>query len=392
MKLKNTFITIIAILCLGSAAGCGGQPSTNDATQGGSKIGDLNPRAVVVNNLTGSELNLLDVQGETLGSIPAENSNDLYSSNTIFTGKLEKDASQMPFVFTTYSPQVSIQLHQNGNIQMLRSADSMGGIAGSRGEAAIAFSEVVYGDYSLDSYLYVGNTDKVGFATSVYEMNDYLQQWAIAPEAVDTVDGQPSGVWFTTTGWGVGGPGMFFPVTRGLYYYDAATGGVKEYLGENDSLQGLAPDRSLAGSVPTSSYSKHEMTVNNLLTHWRLTFPLKPTSDQGAGYAVFSPDNLHVAWMEVGQSAYDDYEYDLTVRVGNLETGEVELEIDENAAMLALGINAISQLQPVGWLDADTLLIQVRGLDWSNDMLLQMRLSERQLTQFSRGAFISFVY
>ena len=392
MKPKNIFIIIFAILCLVNAAGCGGQPGVNDSIQGSSKAGNLNPQAVVVNNLTGSELNLLDAQGKALGNIPAEDSNDLYSDNTIFTGKLDKDASQMPFVFTTYSTQVSIQLHQNSSDQMLRSIGSIGGIAGSRGETAIAFSEVVYGDYSLDSYLYVGNTDTVGFATSVYEMNDYLQQWAIAPEVVDTVDGQPSGVWFTTTGWGVDGPGMFFPVTRGLYYYDAATGGVKEYLGEDDSLQGLSLDRSLAGSIPSSSYFDHEMTVTNLLTHWRLTFPLKPTSDQGAGYAVFSPDNLHVAWMEVSQSSYSDYDYDLTVRVGNLETGEVEMEIDENAAMLALGINAIDQLQPVGWLDADTLLIQVRGLDWSNAMLLQMRLSEHQLTQFSRGTFVSFIY
>ena len=392
MKRNQLILILLTFLCLGSVAGCCGQPSSDDLGQDSPKSGDFYPQAVVVNNLTGSELTLLDAQGETLDNIPADNSNNLFSDNTIFIRNLGNDASQMPFVYTTYSPQTSIQMHQNGSDQMLRTFDSLGSMAGSRGDQAIAFSEVVNDDYSLNSYLYVGSPDTIGFTTSVYEMEDYLQQWVIAPEAVDTVDGQPSGVWYTTTGWGVGGPGMFFPVTRGLYYFDTASASVKEYLGEDDSLQGLSPDRGLAGSISTSSYGDHPLTVTNLLTHWRLTFPLKPTSDQGAGYAVFSPDDLHVAWMEVGKSSYSDYEYNLIVRVGNLETGEVELEIDENAAMQALGVNAIDQLQPIGWLDNDTLLMQVRGLDWSNAMLLQMRLSERQLTQFSHGAFVSFIY
>ncbi|MDK2980749.1 MAG: hypothetical protein PWQ55_1096 [Chloroflexota bacterium] len=393
MKFKPTFIILLAILCLGSAAGCSGQAGADGRTQDSAQAAaELNPKAVAVNTYSGSELTLLDPQGEAIGSIPVEDSDALWPDNTVFTGKLDGDAGQLPFVFTTYAPQATIQLHRDGSDQTLRSFESLGSLAGSRGEPAIAFSEATSGEYALMSYLYVGSLDSVGFSTSVYEMKDYLKQWAIAPQAVEVTDGQPSGVWFTNTGWGVGGPGMFFPITEGLYYYDVASGGVKEYLGEDESFQGLSPDRGLAGSIPSSSYADHEMTVTNLLTHWKLTFPLKATSDQGAGSAVFAPDGQHVAWLEVGESPYSDYEYDLLVRVGNLENGEVELEIDENAAMQALGINTVDQLQPLGWLDSDTLLIQVRGLDWSNAMLLQMRLSDRQLTQFGRGAFVSFIY
>ena len=373
MKRNQLILILLTFLCLGSVAGCCGQPSSDDLGQDSPKSGDFYPQAVVVNNLTGSELTLLDAQGETLDNIPADNSNDLFSDNTIFIRKLGNDASQMPFVYTTYSPQTSIQMHQNGSDQMLRTFDSLGSIAGSRGDQAIAFSEVVNDDYSLNSYLYVGSPDTIGFTTSVYEMEDYLQQWVIAPEAVDTVDGQPSGVWYTTTGWGVGGPGMFFPVTRGLYYFDTASASVKEYLGDDQSLQGLSPDRTMAGSIPTSSYLDHDMTITNLVTHWMLHFPLKATSDQGSGLVTFAQDNQHAAWLEVGTSPYDEYDYNYVVRVGSLNAGEIEFEIDENAVAQALQFSDLDSIQPLGWLDSSTLLIQAHGLDWNDARIAKLK-------------------
>ena len=199
-------------------------------------------------------------------------------------------------------------------------------------------------------------------------------------------------MWYTTSGWGVGGPGLFFPVTRGLYYFDTASKSVKESLGEDQSLQGLSPDRNMAGSTPSSSYQDHEMTVTNLITHWTLRFPLKATSDQGAGLATFSQDNQHAAWLEVGTSPYDEYEYNFVVRVGSLVDGEIEFEIDESAVAQALQFSDLSYIQPLGWLDSSTLLIQARSSDWENARIAQLNLADHSLVEFCRGTFIGFVY
>ncbi len=392
MKLKHTLILILAVLCLGSTAGCGGQPNAGNPGSDANASANLNPKAVAVNTFSGNELTLVSPQRETISSIAVTDNESLWSDNVVFTGKMDGGDGKIPFVYTTYTPEVTIQLHQNGGDQMLRTFDSLGRIAGSRGEPAIAFSEVSYDEYSLNSYLYVGNLDNVGFSTAVYENKDYLNQWILAPLAVDVVDGQPGGVWFTTSGWGVGGPGLFFPVTQGLYYFDITSGSVKEYLSDRESLQGLSPDRTLAASTPSSSYADHDMTITNLMTHWRLTFPLKATSDQGSGLATFAQDNQHAAWLEVGTSPIDEYEYKYVVRVGSLVDGEIEFEIDEKAVAQALQFSDLSNIQPLGWLDSSTLLIQARGSDWKNARIAQLNLADHSLVEFCRGTFIGFIY
>jgi len=211
MKRQQPILLILVILCLGSAAGCSGQPSADDPARDSGEFSNLNPKAVAVNTFSGDALTLVSPQRETIGSIAVANSDNLWSDNVVFTGKLDGNSNEIPFVYTTYTPEVTIQLHQGGSDQVLRKFNSLGGIVGSSGEPVIAFSEVVFSDYSLNSNLYVGNLDSVGFSTAVYENEDYLNQWVLTPLAVDLLDGQPSGVWYTTSGWGVGGPGMFFP-------------------------------------------------------------------------------------------------------------------------------------------------------------------------------------
>ena len=392
MRLKHTLLICLTILCLGNIAGCSGQPSTDAPIKNNQTAAKLNPKAVVVNPFTGTELYTYSPEQEALGIITVTSTDNLGADNVVFTGKLSNIPNQIPFAYTTYAPQVSVQLHKDGSDQMLRTFNSLGSIAGSGGEQVIAFPEVTYGDYSLDSHLYVGNLDNVGFSTSVYELQDYLNQWVIDPLFVETLDGQPSGVWYTTSGWGVGGPGMFFPVTRGLYYFDTASASVKEYLGDDQSLQGLSPDRTMAGSIPTSSYLDHDMTITNLVTHWMLHFPLKATSDQGSGLVTFAQDNQHAAWLEVGTSPYDEYDYNYVVRVGSLNAGEIEFEIDENAIAQALQFSDLDSIQPLGWLDSSTLLIQARGLDWNDARIAKLNLEDHSLVEFCRGSFIGFIY
>jgi hypothetical protein len=395
MKTKQVFVTLFTLICLGIAAGCSGQSTnqTNVEAQKNTQISaNLMPSAVLVNMYNANGLELIGLDQAYLSTISIDNSNDLGADNVVPAGKLISENADIPLVYTTYSPEVAVMLTRDGQTQVLRKFNSLGQIAGSNGQEAIAYSEVAFGDYSLNSFLYVGNLNDIGFSTSVYQMQDYLKQWVLAPLFVEVADGQPSGVWYTTSGWGVGGPGIFFPITQGLYYYDIAAGTSTEYLGTDQSLQGLSPDRTMAGSIASSSYSDHDMTVTNLVTHWTLQFPLRAASDQGSGYATFAPDNQHVAWLEVGTSPYDEYQYNFVVRVGSLSDGNIDFEIDNNAVAQTLQNNDVTYIQPVGWLDADSLLIEAHGSDWQGAAIVRLSLSDHNLYQFSKGAFVNFIY
>jgi hypothetical protein len=142
MKLKHSIILILAVLCVVSTASCGGQPSAGNSGSDAKASASLNPKAVAVNTFSGNELSLVNPQRENIGSIAVSDGDSLWSDNVVFTGKMGGKDGEIPFVYTTYAPEVTIQLHQNGSDQMLRTFNSLGRIAGSRGEPIIAFSEV----------------------------------------------------------------------------------------------------------------------------------------------------------------------------------------------------------------------------------------------------------
>lgn len=80
------------------------------------------------------------------------------------------------------------------------------------------------------------------------------------------------------------------------------------------------------------------------------------------------------------------------VWVGGLSDGKVKFEIDESAVAQTLQTNDISSIQPVGWLNDDSLLIETRASNWEDAHIVRLSLKDHNLYQFSQGAFIGFVY
>ncbi len=383
MKSKTIFTISLALACGLAAAGCGHSQSAKE----------LKPAAVLVNkNLADESLTIVAPDQKFIANVKIKNSGYMSVGDVVPAGRYSKEKAGLPLVYATYSAGAEIRLSQNDQIQTLRKLDSLSKIAGSDGQKAIAFADVAYAGSSLKSSLYVANIDNLGLSTSVYQLEDIMQQWALAPLAVEVKDDQPSGVWYTATGWGVGGPGIIFPITQGLNYFDVENDSNTEYLSRDESLQGLSPDHHLAGIIASSSYGDHAMTVTNLETHWSLTFPLRKESDMGSGYAVFPPNDQYAAWLEAGTSPYDQYQYNYIVRVGNLSEGKVVFEIDPGAAEQTLHEDSLTYLRPVGWLDDNSLLIEARGANWEDANIVRLDLSDGKLYQFAGGAFVSFLY
>ena len=382
MKSKTIFSITLALACSLAVAGCGHSQSAKE----------LIPAAVLVNNNLVESLTLIAPDQQFIANVKIENAGNMSSGDVVPAGKYAKEKANLPLVYATYAAGAEVKLSQSDQIQVLRKLDSLSKIAGSDGQQAIAFADVAYAGSSLKSSLYVADIDNLGLSTSVYQTEDYLQQWALAPLAVEVKDGQPSGVWYTATGWGVGGPGIIFPITQGLNYFDVQAGSNTEYLSRDESLQGLSPDHHLAGSIASSSSGDHTMTVTNLETHWTLKFPLRKESDMGSGYAVFPPNDQYAAWLEAGTSPYDPYQYNYVVRVGNLSEAKVVFEIDASAVGQTLHQDTVTYLRPVGWLDDNSLLIEARGENWQDANIVLLDLSDGKLYEFAGGAFVNFVY
>jgi len=164
-------------------------------------------------------------------------------------------------------------------------------------------------------------------------------------------------------------------------------------LNDDHSLQGISPDLGYAASVNAGSASNGALSVTNLANQQTQVFPLDPATDRGAGWAVFSPDNRYAAWLEAsGSMISDPYDFHPRVRVGDITSAGVVQSLEDTLVNQVIGGNSVSMLQPVGWLDNTTLLIEVRAQDWNDASLLRFDITTGNLTVFSEGAFLAFAY
>lgn len=275
----------------------------------------------------------------------------------------------------------------------LRSIASFSGMVGASGLPLVSFSEIVYSENQAFSRLYAAHINALPSAESLLEMPLDQQSLALKPVAVNTTGNTLSGVWYTLQAWQVSGSDMVFPLTRGLYYLDASTREVRRILDASRSLQGFSPNHNLAASVQTEIDGDKSLQVYRISDQRILLFPLLPGSELGAGSAVFSPDGRTVAWLEAsGSLNADPAAFDAVLRVGDLEKAAILHEVNLEAAAQASSWTSASFIQPAGWLDNSTLLLQVYSADWRQAQLVKLDANSSQLSSFCPGLFLGFIY
>lgn len=297
-----------------------------------------------------------------------------------------------PLVYRGWEPEQAILQSINGVASTLRATNSFIALAGAGGQPAFAFSEAVFESNNSVSRLYAGTQDSIGSAAAFYEITDVQMGMVLMPVAVEAAGGQPQGVWYVQTAWGIGGIDLIFPINRGLYFYDLTSGENSMALDLNRSFQGISPDQRWAASVEFNSGKEAKMAVQNLETGQSIEFPPNPATDRGAGYAVFSPDGQYVAWLEASGSLTGDPPFQPRVRVGDLGSGGVVAEADKNEVAQALGWSTVSWLKTAGFLDERTLVIEARGADWGTVSLLKYDFAADRLIFLCQGSFAGFTY
>ena len=357
--------------------------------------GDLLPDGVLVNTDNGVGLTYLDVNGQILSEIQTPGiGGSADPGNVAIAGTITPGQPLPPIIYRSWEPEGALMANTNGQTSTLRLTNSFLSLNVAPGQSALAFSEVMISpDNFPHSFLYAGNTANLDSVGSFYDLIDEPTYMALMTVGIEAVSGEPQGVWYTKTGWGIGGADLIFPITRGLYFFDLTNGDNLQYIDADRSFQGISPDLSHVGTVDFDMAGDRAMTVINLTNSQKTSFALNPASDRGAGFTVFSPNNQFAAWLEAsGSMISEPFNFHPLVRIGDIQNGGVVRELVDAAAAQAINGDRATFMRPIGWLTNEILLVEVHGQDWGDVSLLSYDVISGGLSLFSSGNFVGFGY
>jgi len=368
-------------------------PIQDEVPASESALPDGWPVGVLAADSASETLKLFDLDGNKSGQLAVPGASGL-NPESLHVIHSPGDGVALPTVaYRRWAPTQAIMAASDGEPVVLRETDSFVAMTGAPGQAALSFSEATFENQGVRSRLYAVVPENAGSAPPVLENSDDPFGMVLKPVGVTAVSGMPQGVWYTMTAWGIGGVDLVFPITRGLYFYDLTNGERVQALDPERNFQGMSYDLKYAASVQFDMEGKKGMAVHDLGSMESVKFALHPTSDRGAGFATFSPDNRFAAWMEAtGSWMPDPPTFAARVRIGEIASGGIVQEIDSTQAAGILGWNRLGRFAPVGWIDDMHVLIEARNENWDEAVLLKYNAQTGEMTNFCTGSFVSFVY
>ncbi|OPZ71937.1 MAG: hypothetical protein BWY83_00907 [bacterium ADurb.Bin478] len=355
-------------------------------------LAQVTPSGVLALNPNSQTLVLVDLQGAEAAMIPAP---DIAGGDPRIlhaAGSWSAGQTAPQIIYGAFMPQQAVRSSSGATLTSFPATETFMGIAGAAGQPALALSVISYTEGFPVSRLFAGTPDSLAGSASFYESQDSQMGMVLLPVAVEAAGGQPQGVWYIQTAWGIGGVDLIYPINRGLYFYDLTTGENGMALNPDCNFQGISPDLTLAACVQFNGGGSSPMTVHHLSDGTLTTFALNAATDRGAGYAVFSSDSQRAAWLEASGSLTGEPEFKPIIRVGDTASGAVLAEMDKTAAAQAAGWGIVTWMKPVGFLDNQTVLVEARGEDWSTVALLKYDLAANSVGLFHSGSFSGFVY
>ena len=306
-------------------------------------------------------------------------------------GKMPASGGTVPLLYFSYDNGEALHFRDGaGQIFALLNGSSFLGLTGAAGQPIVAFSQIEYLDESLRSKIYVGSIQSLTSAAPVSVIDD-PESWAIKPILVEAENGTPTRVWYTRIAYGIGGDIVFEP-RKGLFILDITTGQVNTILNNDVAPWSISPDTNWI-AYSAGDWQTGPLCIKNLGTGTELCFPSLPVSDsRGSGDAFLSPDAQYVAWMEGdGAQMAEVPNFTATVRVGQND-GTLLADVPMNTFESAAGIGPVSRAEPVAWIDNQTLVVQVRGQEWSQAALVRYNVVSQEIAYLASGEFVGLLY
>jgi hypothetical protein len=305
-------------------------------------------------------------------------------------GRMPANGGTIPLLYFSLDNGESLHFRDgNGRIFALLNGTSFLGLTGAPGQSIVAFSQLEYLDTALRSKLYAGSIQTLPSAAPVDVIED-PESWAIKPILLEAENGTPTQIWYTHIAYGIGGDIVYEP-RKGLFTFELASGQTITVLDNNLSPWDISTDRNwFAYSI--NDTQSNSMCIKNIPAGADMCYPALPASEpRGAGNAFFSPDG-YVAWMEGdGWQMAETPDFKSTVRVGQMD-GTVVVDLPMKGFEDVARIGSISRAEPVEWLDDQTMIVQVRGQEWSQIALLRYNIANQGASYLVPGEFLGLVY
>jgi len=347
------------------------------------------PAGFTTTSADGSTIRFYDISGVPIGFVEISGMDPGATFFLHVAGAFTGNPQGLPVVFHSSDNFGELKQVLNGEITNIVQGPDIYSLCGAPGQDAYVYTSVTWGGDALKTNFFIR-----GKASSIWERVD-PESWTMALLAVAGENDQLHSIFYTLEPWGIGGD-IVFPPREGLYQLNLENMENKNIIPEDLNPIGLSPDNTYVAYTEVNNYVSPEthpkITLNNLVSGLMVPVELAQGSDRGGGYAVFSPDNQYVAWMEgSGRSMAETPNFHSRVRIANLD-GVVLTEItDSDFSVLAADSTARWAI-PVGWLDGETLLVEVRGDNWNEPNLVKVRFDGSNMELLASGVFFGFLY
>lgn len=307
-----------------------------------------------------------------------------------------------PLVFQSYEPDGQKQFidlnsgstssNPGGLVSILVSVEDQAMVSrlvGVPGEPLVFYIVFQPLGSKVQSRFTLGTIDSISTASPVLTLeSSESRYWK--PVAIQMKDNTPSGLWFTSTPWGIGGE-IVFPYYEGLSFYDLSSRTVNEVLPSEAQFNTISPDQTwVAYSMRKETGSVfHILDLNG---GEPILLPTLPENDRGAGNGLFSPSNKYIAWREAKGSLADG-SFKQTIRIATLD-GQIVSEFTDTAFYKTAELNGNGMtIQPVGWLDDENILVQITGMEKPYDgSVVKLNVITGEFSLFARGFFAGLFY
>jgi hypothetical protein len=349
------------------------------------------PVGIATLPMGGGRVVYYDLNGQQIGEslAPGLLSGSFQQIHIAGTLSYSPDPIIPPLVFYVFDNGGELWLNDNNDLSLIKPASNLYSIIGVPGKPLMAYSQEIYSDIGLQTLLYIGNLQTLAETDPILDSTN-SQSYAVKPLAIATKNDQPTGIWYTTVPYGIGGDIIFEP-TQSLNYLNLANNQIQTYLSLQNGPTGISDDQTWLAYDQSGEISPLTV-VHDFDFSTQFTFPLLDDSDRGAGNAVFSPDNQYIAWKEAGGSLMDQpSSFHETIRIATLD-GNVLAEIPDTALLSISGLAEIDWVVPLGWLDLQTLALEVRGINWDNATIVSIKYDGSDLNFIADGSFLGFLY
>jgi len=350
------------------------------------------PVGFVADPHDGVGLKFYKLDGSLITELVAKGLSEFDSQRVHIGGPWQGDPGAVPVVY--YSSQGPggdnsidwLRIVKGGLEPVLVKVPQFFAMAGAPGQPVLAYTTLDFEGSEARCRLYAASLQDLPDASPLFVIAD-PEGYMVRPLAIDAESGELRGVWYTMAAWGIGGDVVFEP-RKGLKYLDMSSGIVNEILNRDMSAWDVSSDRNMVASSTMSG----PLSILNRRTDETFSFPLLAGSNRGAGDARFSPDGQSVAWMEgSGWTMGENPDYHAIIRIATT-AGVVQADIPQTAFDGVASSEKITWVEPVGWLDDHTLVVQVRFQEWSNAALIRVSSDGSNPLYLASGTFVTFLY